>query len=446
MNTITSTDPWHPLSWQKKKALQQPLYKDQAKVSHCLKILQAKPPLVSSGEVDRLLGELAEAAAGERFLLHGGDCAERFEDCVAEALRRKLEVLLQMSLVLTYATRKPVIRLGRLAGQYAKPRSADEEIVNGCSLPVYRGDLINCFEADQEARQPDPGRMIEGYHHGAASLNYLRALIEGGFADLHHPEKWGAHFLHQFADNADYRRILDTIADAVHFMDMLGGDASEQLKRIAFYTSHEALLLPYETALTRRENTENYYNLGAHYLWLGYRTSKLDGAHVEYLRGIKNPIGIKVGPSMKAEELEALVTYLNPAQIPGRITLITRFGAGNVKTLLPPVIQAVTKARLPVLWCCDPMHGNTESLPDGRKTRHVNNIFAELEESFDVHGAEGSCLGGIHFEQTGEEVTECLGGNVALQDLHEHYETACDPRLNGAQALEMAFLLARRLR
>lgn len=396
--------------------------------------------------MDRLLHELAEAASGERFLLHGGDCAERFADCAADALRRKLEVLLQMSLVLTYATRKPVIRIGRLAGQYAKPRSADEEMVDGKTLPVYRGDLINEFAPQEQARKPDPQRMIEGYHHAAASLNYLRALIEGGFADLHHPEKWGAHFLHQCADNADYRRILDAIADAVHFMDMLGGDAAEQLKRVAFYTSHEALLLPYESALTRLEDGDNYYNLGAHYLWLGYRTSQLAGAHVEYLRGIRNPIGIKVGPAMDPLNLVELVKYLNPAQIPGRITLISRFGAGKVKDLLPPVVQAVTKARQSVLWCCDPMHGNTENLPKGRKTRHVKNIFAELEESFKIHAALGSNLGGIHFEQTGEEVTECLGGNVALHDLDDHYETACDPRLNGAQALEMAFLLARLLR
>lgn len=443
---MAPSDHWHPLSWSDRKALQQPVYKNQQEVAACLETLKSKPPLVSRGEVDRLLHELSEAASGKRFLLHGGDCAERFADCSADALRRKLEVLLQMSLVLTYATRKPVIRIGRLAGQYAKPRSADEEIVNGRPLPVYRGDLINDFAPDEQARQADPKRMLEGYHHAAASLNYLRALIEGGFADLHHPEKWGAHFLHQCADNEDYKRILDTIADAVHFMDMLGGDAAEQLKRVAFYTSHEALLLPYESAMSRQENSNRYYNLGAHYLWLGYRTSQLTGAHVEYLRGINNPLGIKVGPAMDPQDLVDLVRCLNPREIPGRITLITRFGAGKVTTLLPPIVQAVTKTKLPVLWCCDPMHGNTESLPKGRKTRHVEKIFTELEESFQVHASLGSNLGGIHFEQTGEEVTECLGGNVSLEDLHEHYETACDPRLNGAQALEMAFLLARLLR
>ncbi|HNZ47280.1 MAG TPA: 3-deoxy-7-phosphoheptulonate synthase class II [Candidatus Hydrogenedentes bacterium] len=446
MHIESSKKKWHPYSWQEKPALQQPSYGDKTQVAEVLEILHAKPPLVSRGEIDRLLNELAEAAAGKRFLLHGGDCAERFSDCSAEALRRKLEVLLQMSLVLTYATRRPVIRIGRLAGQYAKPRSADEEIIDGRSLPVYRGDLINDFSPDEKARKADPCRMIEGYHHAAASLNYLRALIEGGFADLHHPEKWGAHFLHQCADNQDYRRILDAIADAVRFMDMLGGDAADRLKRIAFYTSHEALLLPYDAALTRQENEEHFYNLGAHYLWLGYRTSQLKGAHVEYLRGISNPVGIKVGAASDTEELVSLLQCLNPAHVPGRITVITRFGAGKVKALLPPLINAIRKAHLPVLWCCDPMHGNTESLADGRKTRHVHNIFSELEESFAVHASLDSCLGGVHFEQTGEEVTECLGGNVTQHDLEAHYETACDPRLNGAQALEMAFLIARLLR
>ncbi len=406
--------------------------------------------MVVRGEVDRLRVELAEATQGRRFILHGGDCAERFSDCTADVLRRKLQVLLQMSMILTYATRKPVTRIGRVAGQYAKPRSNALEVVGGKTLPVYRGDLVNGYEASEAARRPDPMRMLEGYHHAAASLNYIRALIEGGFADLHHPERWDLDFIARGKNGAADRRVADAITDAIRFMDTIGAtDVFERLRRIAFYTSHEALLLPFEEALTRKDATDGApYNLGAHYLWLGHRTRETDGAHVEYLRGIHNPIGIKAGPGLEISELRRLLRILDPDRLPGRITLITRFGAGKVADCLPPLIRAVGKSGHPVLWCCDPMHGNTENTREGRKTRRLTNIFAELEQTFAVHAAEGSCLGGVHFELTGEAVTECLGGSAGLDSSHlsKRYDTACDPRLNGGQALEMAFLIARLLR
>lgn len=432
-----------------KPVLQQPTYADAAQVESCFASLQQKPPLVAAGEIERLRIELAEAAEGRRFILHGGDCAELFSDCTAAVLKRKLQVLLQMSMVLTYATRKPVTRIGRMAGQYAKPRSNETEKVGDISIPVYRGDLINHREPTERARRPNPERMLNGYYHAAASLNFIRALIEGGFADLHHPEWWDLGFIEQRHDNNDYRKVVDAITDVVQFMDTIGaGDAGEQLRRIAFYTSHEALLLPYEEALTCEEEPEAYYNMSAHFLWLGYRTSNAGGAHVEYLRGIRNPIGIKVGPSMNQERLLPLLDLLNPKHIPGRITLITRFGVEKTPALLPPLIRAVQSSGHPLLWCCDPMHGNTESLPDGRKTRRLTSIFSEIERTFAIHGECNSFLGGIHFELTGERVTECMGGSGGLEPDQscEHYITACDPRLNGGQSLEMAFLIARLLR
>jgi 3-deoxy-7-phosphoheptulonate synthase len=447
MKTRSNSHTWSPSSWRNFRVVQQPEYEDAKEVADCLNVLSRKPPVTTRGEVDHLLAELSEAVSGKRFVLHGGDCAERFADCRAEILKGKLQVLLQMSMVLTYATRKSVTRIGRLAGQYAKPRSQGTEVVNGMPLPVYRGDLINSAEASPEARKADPGKMLEGYHHAAASLNYIRALIEGGFADLHHPEYWVLGFIKHGKNSAAYHRIVDAITDAIRFMDTIGAvDASERLRRISFYTSHEALLLPYEEALTRYDDTPACCNLGAHFLWLGYRTSDIKGAHVEYLRGITNPIGIKVGPGHTPEQLVELIRRLDPKRTPGRITLITRFGAQNIAALLPPFIQRVQKAKHPVLWSCDPMHGNTETLSDGRKTRRLTAIFSELEQCFKVHEQLGSCLGGVHFEQTGETVTECISGPLKKAGKMPQYETACDPRLNGAQALEMAFLIARLLR
>lgn len=447
MKNNRKTSSWSPASWRNYKAAQQPEYEDKAQVLSCLETLRGKPPITTRGEVDRLRMELADAAEGRRFVLHGGDCAECFADCRADILMSTLQVLLQMSMVLTYATRKPVIRIGRIAGQYAKPRSQAYEIIDGVKLPVYRGDLINMHNATAEARKADPSRMMLGYHHATASLNYIRALIEGGYADLHHPKRWDLGFIKKSKNKNAYKKIVDAITDAVRFMDTIGAvDSSERLRRISFYTSHEALLLPYEEAMTRREAGGEYYNLGAHYLWLGYRTSDINGAHVEYLRGLRNPLGVKVGPGHCPEAVVRLIQSFDPDGIPGRVTLITRFGASNIGRMLPPVIKAVQKAEVPVLWSCDPMHGNTEVLADGRKTRRLKNIFSELEQCFHIHGDMGSSLGGVHFEQTGGAVTECIGGSLKGARQLEHYETVCDPRLNGAQALEMAFLIARMLR
>ncbi len=437
---------WHPASWRGFPAAQQPAYARPEEAEAARRELAQKPPIVVRGEIERLREDLAGAAEGRRFILHGGDCAERFADCTAASLTAKLQVLLQMSLVLTYATRKPVVRIGRMAGQYAKPRSNGTETVDGVEMPVYRGDLVNDLEATPAARAADPRRMLKGYHHATASLNFLRALIEGGFADLHYPERWDLGFIEQSRDSEAYRRIVDAITDAVRFMKTVGADA-ETLRRVSFYTSHEALLLPYEEAMTRREGGE-WLNLGAHFLWLGYRTCQLDGAHVEYARGIANPVGLKAGPQTPPEELAALLDRLDPHRIPGRVTVITRFGAEKVGECLPRVLRAVAASGHPVVWSCDPMHGNTRAAGGGLKTRHMADIFAELEQTFELHAAVGTCLGGVHFEMTGEPVTECVGGSggVAADCLGDRYQTACDPRLNGAQALELAFLIARLLR
>lgn len=438
---------WNCRSWRTKTALQQPAYENESELNRCLEVLQTKPPLVAQGEIDRLQAELAEAVEGKRFVLHGGDCAERFIDCTGPSLSAKLKVLLQMSLVLTYATRKPVIRIGRLAGQYAKPRSNDFEPFENRQIPVYRGDLINDIQSDETARRADPNRMIDGYHHAAAGLNFIRALIEGGFADLHHPEQWNLAFLESSPHRDAYRKMVDAISDSITFMETIGR-ADDSLRRVEFYTSHEALLLPFEEALTRPGFHDEPYNLGAHFLWAGYRTTQADGAHVEYLRGIRNPIGVKVGPSNSREDLAALLRILDPQRRPGHVTLITRLGEKKIADLLPAIIETVQKTGHPVLWSCDPMHGNTEITRDGRKTRRLESVFSELEQTFSIHTQMGTCLGGVHFELTGEAVTECIGGSsgVTESDLSQCYETACDPRLNGAQALELAFLIARLLR
>ncbi len=438
---------WSPQSWRSCPALQQPEYEDEKALKQSLETLQKKPPLVAAGEIERLRGELAEAVAGKRFVLHGGDCAERFIDCTAPSLTAKLQVLLQMSLVLTYATRRPVIRIGRIAGQYAKPRSDSVEMRDGFQLPVYRGDLVNALEFEPDSRRPNPGRMLEGYHHAAASLNFMRALIEGGFADLHHPERWDLTFIKESVHGEAYHQIVDAITDAIAFMDTVGSSA-ETLRRVELYTSHEALLLPYEEALTRIHEEGCPYNFGAHYLWLGYRTSSPGGAHVEYLRGIRNPVGVKIGPQTVIEELLQVVGLLDPDREAGKLTLITRFGESAIATELPRFIEAVEKSGHPVLWSCDPMHANTEVTRDGRKTRRLDAVFSELEQAFHIHSRMGTQLGAVHFELTGDTVTECIGGSggVTEADLSQCYETACDPRLNGVQALELAFLIARLLR
>ncbi len=439
--------PWNPHSWQRFPAEQQPVYPDPTALEAVLARLRRLPPLVVPEEVDRLRGLLAEAAAGRRFLLQGGDCAERFQDCTPDAIEGKLRVLLQMSVALTHGGRKPVVRVGRIAGQFAKPRSRPTELVRGQELPSYRGDLVNALEATPDARRPEPARMLEAYFHAAATLNHLRALTAGGFADLHHPERW--ELPGGTGEVPEYHRTLDQVRESLDFLEALGGVQRDALERIDFFTSHEALLLPYEEALTRWvPEAGAYYHLGAHTLWVGERTRQLDGAHLEYLRGLRNPLGVKVGPSATPEQVQTLLARLDPAQEPGRITLITRFGAAHIREALPPLLRAVQAAGHPVLWSCDPMHGNGAESAQGLKTRDFDAILSELRQAFELHGAAGSTLGGVHFELTGEAVTECTGGTQRLSeaDLAKAYETGCDPRLNRAQSLEMAFLIAGMMR
>ncbi len=437
---------WSPDSWGAKPIAQQPAYPDATALEAALAEVQALPPLVNHGEVDTLREHLAKAARGEAFVLQGGDCAERFADCTKTAIEAKLKILLQMSLVLTWGARIPVIRIGRMAGQYAKPRSSDTETVNGVELPSFRGDNVNAIEPVAESRRPDPARLIKAYHHSAATLNYARALVDGGFADLHHAEHWDLGFVRSDSQRGEYEDMVARIRDAIDFVESTGVRGLSALKTIELFSSHEGLLLAYEQAHT--ENIAGqWYNLGAHFLWIGERTRQLEGAHVEYFRGLENPIGIKLGPQMKADELVDIIRALEPANRPGRITLITRLGTRAVTEALPPLIDAVRSEGCHATWLCDPMHGNTTTTEAGIKTRDYDNVLAELEAAFAAHSAAGSHLGGVHFELTGEDVTECTGGPQQLSeaDLTRSYETYCDPRLNYAQSLELALRIAQRL-
>ncbi|MBI4607016.1 MAG: 3-deoxy-7-phosphoheptulonate synthase class II [Planctomycetes bacterium] len=439
---------WSPSSWQRKPAAQQPAYPDPEALQRALEKLSRLPPLVTSWEVEALKKQLAEAQRGERFLLQGGDCAESFEECESSIIANKLKILLQMSLVLVHGLKKPVVRVGRFAGQYAKPRSADMETQDGMSLWSYRGDIVNHTGFTEADRRPDPELLLRGYERAALTLNFIRSLVDGGFADLHHPEAWDLAFVRHSPEAEAYHRIAESIGESIRFMELVGGASMADLNRVDFYASHEGLLLAYEQAQTRRvPRRTGWYNLSTHLPWIGDRTRSLDGAHVEYFRGIANPIGVKVGPSMTPEELTALVKVLNPHGEPGRLTLIHRFGAKRIEKHLPPLIGAVRRAGQAVLWCCDPMHGNTETTRDGIKTRDFQNITSELEQAFDIHEAEGSRLGGVHFELTGDNVTECTGGarGLSAQDLKRDYRSLVDPRLNYEQALEMAMLIARRI-
>ena len=432
---------WNPTSWQTKPAQQQPVYRDQAALLDAVAQLSRLPPIVVSWEVEKLREELAEAQRGERFLLQGGDCAESFEDCESAKIAQRLKILLQMSLVLTHGLKKPIIRVGRMAGQYAKPRSADTETRDGVTLPSYRGDIVNHAEFTPAAREPDPLLLLRGYERAALTLNFVRALIDGGFADLHHPEYWDLDFLGHSPQKAEYQRIVSSISDSLDFLETISRRPIHQSSHATFFASHEGLHLPYEQAQTRYlEHRKRWYNLSTHMPWIGMRTATMDGAHVELFRGIANPIGVKVGPGMTAQWLHDLISVLNPDNEPGRLTLIHRLGAGNVDKELPRLIRAVKSAGARVLWVCDPMHGNTESTSNGYKTRRFNNIKAELERSFDVHAAEGSHLGGVHLELTGENVTECLGGarDLIEADLERAYLSSVDPRLNYEQSLEIA--------
>jgi len=411
--------------------------------------LAALPPLVTSWEIERLKSQLAEAAAGRRFLLQGGACAESFADCASDVLTNKLKILLQMSLVLTYGLKRRIIRVGRFAGQYAKPRSADVETRDGISLPSYRGDLVNGVEFTAETRKPDPLRLLRGYERSALTLNFIRALVEGGFADLHHPEYWDLEFVNHSSRAAEYQRIVESIGDSLRFMETLAGEQVGEISRVDFFTSHEGLHLPYEQAQTRQvPHRTGWYNLNNHFPWIGMRTAQVDGAHVEYFRGIRNPIAIKIGPGMTGEGLLDLLDALDPEGEPGRITLIHRLGHDRIADGLPPLIQAVRGAGRTVLWACDPMHGNTETLANGIKTRRFDNILSELDQAFDIHQEMGSYLGGVHLELSGDNVTECLGGASGLEeaDLARAYKSQVDPRLNYEQALETAMLIARKMK
>jgi 3-deoxy-7-phosphoheptulonate synthase len=439
---------WSPTSWKAKPTLQQPVYPDAARLEEVLRELSRLPPLVTSWEIERLKAQLAEAARGERFLLQGGDCAESFEECTSDAIANKLKILLQMSLVLVHGARRRVIRVGRFAGQYAKPRSEDMETRGDVSLPSYRGDLINRAPYTIADRTPDPTLLLRGYERAGLTINFIRSLIEGGFADLHHPEYWNLAWVKHSPHAEEYHRRVAAIRDSLHFLESLRGQQVPEMTRVDYFTSHEALHLLYEQAQTRQvPHRTGWYNLSTHFPWLGMRTAKLGGAHVEYFRGIANPIAVKVGPALTPETLLELAEALDPRREPGRLTLIHRFGYQKIAAGLPPLIEALRRADRTVLWVCDPMHGNTEAIANGLKTRRFDHILSELEQAFAIHEELGSYLGGVHFELTGEDVTECVGGARGLteDDLRRAYRSQVDPRLNYEQALEMALRIARRM-
>jgi len=437
---------WTKSGWRSKPRVQMPDYPDAAALAAVEAQLSKYPPLVFAGEVRRLTGELAKAARGEAFLLQGGDCAESFAEFTADQIRDTFKVMLQMAVVLTYGAKVPVVKVGRMAGQFAKPRSAATETVDGVELPSYRGDIVNDLPFTAEARTPRPERMLQAYTQAAASLNLLRAFSTGGFADIHRVHAWTTGFASEEEAEA-YRDVSRRISDALDFMQAAGVDADSVngLSSVNFYTSHEALLLEYEEALARVDSTTGLPVAGSgHMIWIGDRTRQPDGAHVEFARGVQNPVGLKCGPTMTAEDLRRLMATLNPANAPGRLTLITRFGAGKVAEHLPSLIETVRAEGAEVLWVCDPMHGNTIKSATGYKTRPFDRVLGEVREFFAVHREAGTIPGGVHFEMTGADVTECTGGLQAVSDetLSDRYHTACDPRLNATQSLELAFLVA----
>ncbi|PNS07605.1 class II 3-deoxy-7-phosphoheptulonate synthase [Solilutibacter silvestris] len=444
---VREAQDWTPWSWQSRTATQQPTYPDAVALATATRELGELPPLVTSWEIIELKRQLAEAQDGKRFLLQGGDCAENFTECNSNLISNRLKVLLQMSLVLVHGLRMPVVRVGRFAGQYAKPRSSDSEVRDGVELPSYRGDIINSPEFTAESRIPDPQRMITAHARSAMTMNFVRALIDGGFADVHHLEYWNLGWVGHSPLADDYQRMVQAVGDAVQFMETLSGGQVGNLNRVDFYTSHEALLLPYEAAQTRQVPRQwGWFNLATHYPWIGMRTAALDGAHVEYMRGLRNPIALKVGPSVTPDQLLRVVDALNPDDEAGHLTLIHRMGAGKIAQALPPLLDAVRREGRRVLWVCDPMHGNTESTANGYKTRRFENIRQEIEHAFDMHRASGTRLGGIHLELTGEDVTECTGGARELTDvdLQRAYRSTVDPRLNYEQALEAAMCIVRK--
>src|SRR5579871_100780 len=443
----TDTTPWHPASWQSLKAAQQPVYDDADALNRVVAELSRLPPIVVSWEIENLRERLAAVQRGEGFLLQGGDCAETLQECESDRIAKQLKVLLQMSLVLLSGLKKPVVRIGRMAGQYAKPRSADFETREGLTLPAYRGDLVNRPEFTPAARRPDPQLLLRGYERAALTLNFVRALVDGGFADLHHPEYWDLGFVRHAPLREAYERTVRAIGDALDFFESMTGQKVHDAARVEFFSSHEGLHLLYEQAQTRFIARQGrWYNLSTHMPWIGMRTAQLDGAHVEFFRGIANPIAVKLGTSMDEAWLQELVARLNPQNQPGRLTLIHRFGVKDTERFLPRAIEALRRTGQSVLWCCDPKHGNTETAVGGLKTRRFENIQRELEMALRVHAELGSRLGGVHIELTGEDVTECTGGARGLTDadLQRAYRSQVDPRLNAEQALELAMLISER--
>ena len=442
---------WAPDSWRQKPILQVPYYPDQAALEAAEAELSNYPPLVFAGEARSLKRHLAKVAAGEAFLLQGGDCAESFREFHPDNIRDTFRVLLQMAVVLTFGAALPVVKLGRLAGQFAKPRSAATETIDGVELPSYRGDIINSIDFDEARRQPDPQRMIRAYNQSASTLNLIRAFAQGGFADLHRVHQWNMGFVADSELSERYRDLADRLNETLEFMAACGlnSDTTPQIRETEFFTSHEALLLPYEQAMTRVDSlTGDWYDTSAHLLWAGDRTRQLDNAHLEYLRGIANPVASKVGPTTEADDLIRLIDILNPDNEPGRLTLISRMGAGNVAAHLTGLLRRVKDEGRFVVWSCDPMHGNTVKSGNGYKTRPFDLILSEVDEFFQVVRGEGVHPGGVHFELTGQDVTECVGGAQAITeaDLSSRYHTHCDPRLNARQALELAFVVADRLK
>jgi 3-deoxy-7-phosphoheptulonate synthase len=446
------TPRWTPQTWRSKPAQQIPTdYPDAVALKRAEDQLRTMPPLVFAGEARKLKSELGRVAAGEAFLLQGGDCAESFKEFHADTIRDTFRVLLQMAVVLTFAGRRPVVKVGRIAGQFAKPRSSQVETIGEVTLPSYRGDIINGMEFEAAARAPDPERLLKAYGQSAATLNLLRALAGGGYADLYNVHKWTLGFVADSPLGARYRELADKISETLSFMEAIGitADRQPELHRVEFFTSHEALLLNYEEALTRVDSTSGeWYDTSAHMVWIGERTRQTDGAHVEYARGIKNPIGLKCGPTLEPDELLRLIDLLNPADEPGRLTLIGRFGQDKISDRLPKLMAATKKAGKSVVWSIDPMHGNTLKAANGYKTRPFDRILGEVKTFIEIGQAEGVHPGGVHLEMTGQNVTECLGGaqSVTEDDLSSRYHTHCDPRLNADQALELAFLLAEKLR
>jgi 3-deoxy-7-phosphoheptulonate synthase len=442
---------WTPASWRSKPAKQMPTYPNQSKVEAVEQRLASYPPLVFAGEARKLKAKLADASVGKAFLLQGGDCAESFAEFHPNNIRDTFRVLLQMAVVLTFGAAIPVVKVGRMAGQFAKPRSADMEDIDGVSLPSYRGDIINGFDFTADSRVPDPERMMQAYTQAAATLNLLRAFAQGGYADLHKVHQWTLSFVERSPAGEHFQELANRLDETLAFMAACGitADTTPQIRETDFFTSHEALLLPFEEALTRVDSTTgDWYDVSAHMLWIGDRTRQPDGAHVEFLRGVKNPIGLKCGPTTDPDELIRLIDILNPDNEAGRLTLIVRMGAEKVTEKFPPLLRKVKSEGRNVVWSCDPMHGNTIKSTTGYKTRPVEKVLAEARGFFDVHQAEGTQAGGVHFELTGQDVTECTGGAQAITDhkLAQRYHTACDPRLNASQSLELAFLLAGELK